>query len=246
MVKDRFSAQSEQYLKYRPKYPSSIIRKIVKSCLIRNTAWDCATGNGQIASELSEHFHEVYATDISEKQLSSAVQRENVHYKITPAEKTNFKTDMFDLITVGQALHWFDHLRFNLEVNRVLKQGGSLAILGYRLIRFELAEINECIDWFYSEVVGDFWDEERKHVDREYRDISFPFGMNKEEFRIEISHSRQSLINLVRTWSGAKIYHQKTGGDPIPIFEKRLSEVFPDEKELNGYFPGFMFIGKKP
>ena len=36
-----------------------------------------------------------------------------------------------DLITVAQALHWFDQKLFFKEVNKVLKPHGRLAVFGY-------------------------------------------------------------------------------------------------------------------
>lgn len=48
------------------------------------------------------------ATDISEKQLSNALSISNVFYSVQAAEKTDFEDDSFDLVTVSQALHWFD------------------------------------------------------------------------------------------------------------------------------------------
>ena len=42
----------------------------------RQKAWDCATGNGQVARYLADYFDEVYATDISQQQLDNAIQKE--------------------------------------------------------------------------------------------------------------------------------------------------------------------------
>ncbi|WP_211263129.1 methyltransferase domain-containing protein [Thioalkalivibrio nitratireducens] len=42
---------------------------------------------------------------------------------------------VFDLITVGQALHWFDFPAFYAEAARVLRPGGVLAAWGYGLMQ---------------------------------------------------------------------------------------------------------------
>lgn len=47
MSKDLFSNQAEGYAKYRPVYPKELFDHILQYVIEKNTAWDCATGNGQ-------------------------------------------------------------------------------------------------------------------------------------------------------------------------------------------------------
>lgn len=96
----------------------------------KNIAWDCGTGNGQIAKVLCSNFNQVFATDISEQQLANAIQANNIKYSKQAAEKTNFADNIFDLIIVGQAVHWFNFSKFYSEVNRTLKKMGWLPLLG--------------------------------------------------------------------------------------------------------------------
>src|ERR1044071_3550840 len=107
-MKDNFSKQSIAYAKYRPTYPQELYDFILSKVEKRDAAWDCGTGNGQTAKELSKYFKKVFATDISEKQIQNAHAVENIFYSMQPAEQTNFSDNTFDLVTVSQALHWFD------------------------------------------------------------------------------------------------------------------------------------------
>jgi len=120
-MKDNFSTQSDDYAKFRPVYPRELIDYLLSLTDTHETCWDCGTGNGQLAVKLAGHFDKIFATDISEKQLSNATHKPNIAYSKQPAEQTNFPDRSFDLITVAQAAHWFDHERFNREVKRVLK-----------------------------------------------------------------------------------------------------------------------------
>lgn len=97
-MKDRFSIGSEQYAAFRPVYPQAFFEYL--KTIIKNpeTAWDCGTGNGQVAVVLSDFFKRVEATDISKQQLQQAVQKDNIHYSIQPAERTTFQDNTFDLI----------------------------------------------------------------------------------------------------------------------------------------------------
>src|SRR5690242_14801535 len=174
-MKDNFSRQAADYAKYRPDYPSSLFDFILSKVQDRNSAWDCATGNGQTAKMLANYFQKVYATDISQKQLDNAVSANNIIYEMQPAESTSFEDNSFDLVTVSQALHWLQFDRFYAEVNRVTKNNGWIAVWTYSLPAIS-SEIDRIIDHeFYKAVIGPYWDAERKHVDAHYTTIPFPF-----------------------------------------------------------------------
>src|SRR5690606_16087264 len=133
------------------------------------------TGNGQVAAELLNLFSKVYATDISQKQLDNALRNPNIHYSLQPAENSGFSDRMFDLITVAQAVHWFQFEKFYEEVRRTLKDEGMLAIMGYSLFRSN-NRTEEIINEFYKNILGSYWDEERKYLDEHYKTIPFPFN----------------------------------------------------------------------
>ena len=62
-LKDKFSNQSKSYKKYRPEYPKDLYETILSVVKARDEYWDCGTGNGQVAKELSKYFQKVSATD---------------------------------------------------------------------------------------------------------------------------------------------------------------------------------------
>ncbi len=90
-MKDNFSDNSDNYAKYRPAYPTDFYEYLHTLPIQFTNAWDCGTGNGQVAIELAKAFKHVYATDISQSQLSNAVNAANITYALQPAEATNFK-----------------------------------------------------------------------------------------------------------------------------------------------------------
>jgi len=98
-----------------------------------DAAWDCGTGNGQTAKELSKYFKKVFATDISQKQIDNAYEANNIIYSLQPAEQTNFTEDNFDLVSISQALHWFKFEEFYAEVKRITKNIGIIAAWCYSL-----------------------------------------------------------------------------------------------------------------
>jgi ubiquinone/menaquinone biosynthesis C-methylase UbiE len=74
-VNDNFSAQASVYAQFRPGYPEDLFEFIYRHMASFDTAWDCATGNGQAAVHLSGRFRMVEATDISTAQLAAASPR---------------------------------------------------------------------------------------------------------------------------------------------------------------------------
>ena len=104
---------------------------LASQCDRRDQAWDCATGTGQAATGIAPHFRHVYATDSSAGQIVRAEPASNITYAVAPAESCGLSDCSVDLITVAQALHWFDRDRFFAEVQRIARPRALLAVYGY-------------------------------------------------------------------------------------------------------------------
>ena len=244
--KDNFSEQSAAYKKFRPVYPAALYEEILSHFKQRERCWDCGTGNGQVAVALAPYFKQIHATDLSENQLKQATQLPNIIYEVQRAEKTKFPDRYFDLITVAQAIHWFDHDAFGQEVQRVLKPGGILAVWGYGLLRIS-EHINPIIDDFYTNTVGKYWDAERKHVDNHYADIQ----MNLESidinqsFSISTSWNRDEFEGYLNTWSSVRHYKKANKTNPVGELMRRISEVWHKDERKEITFPVFLKMWKQ-
>lgn len=160
LVKDNFSRQVSDYKNFRPHYPEALYSYLFSQVQNTETAWDCGTGNGQVAIHIAEHFETVYATDSSAQQLSNAEQRENIRYLQARAKATPLAAASIDLVTVVQAIHWFDFEAFYKEVRRVARPEALLAVWGYGLIKISAA-IDPLLQQLYSHTLGPYWDAER-------------------------------------------------------------------------------------
>lgn len=242
--KDNFSAQAAAYAAFRPHYPQQLYDFLYSLPLVRQTAWDCATGNGQVAAVLANEFEKVYATDISEAQLQRAPKLENITYLTCPAESTPLPDQSIDLITVAQAVHWFNSKQFNEEVKRVLKPDGFIAIWGYGLLRAD-EQLNQLLDTFYTQTVGPYWDAERFHVDKAYQSIPFPFAEKlAPAFNITVLWTRQQLVGYLSSWSSVQHYIRQNGGSPLPAFEAQLQETWAVDEVKEITFPIFLRLGQ--
>jgi len=240
VIKDNFSEQAGDYAIYRPRYPEELYTYILSMVHERKYALDVATGNGQVAVALSEYFEKVTAIDISEKQISNSTPRNNIQYSIASAEQTGFANDQFDLITVGQAAHWFDLPKFYEEAKRIMKPGGLLALFGYKLPTID-AETDAVVMELYDGLLGPFWDPERALVDAGYETLWFPFNREPHPaFQMECEWTFEQLIGFLSTWSAAQHYIKKFGEHPVTIFKEKLREGWgtAEVKKIN--FPVFL------
>lgn len=241
-MKDYFSTQSKTYAAFRPTYPDDLYEFIFQNVKSKDNAWDCATGNGQVAHKLAQHFRNVEATDISAQQLEHGIRKENIHYSIAPAEKTGFQDHQFDLITVAQALHWFDREAFYKEVRRVCKPGGILAVWGYSMLTIDPA-IDQLIGEFYNDTVGQYWDSARRLVEDEYRSIEFPFeSIAAPPFSIEVKWTLEQLGGYLSSWSATQNFIKEKRYDPVDELIKTMKRD-NHQTLMPVSFPLFMRIG---
>lgn len=240
-MKDLFSSNSLYYKQARPNYSIQIVKEILKHVPERNFAWDCGAGSGQFTQLLAPYFNHVMATDISEAQLQQAPYFENVSYQVQAAEQTSIAANSIDLITVAQAIHWFDFDAFYKEVKRVLKPQGVFAAIGYGLIEVQDAAINSLVQQLYFETLNGYWDAERRYIDELYQTIPFPFNEQAvPELRLQYQWSPQQLLSYLKTWSALKHYLDKNDHEPL----QRISEVLqtaPDNLDVT--FPVLLRVG---
>ena len=184
-------------------------------------------------------FEHVEATDISAAQLDLAERRNNIRYSLQRAESTNFPDSHFDLITCAQAAHWFDIEAFNKEAQRVGLPGSVLAIWGYDLPRID-EKIDHLVDTFYHEIVGAYWNAERRHVDDHYERLNFemsPLPPRDDLFTVTRWY-REEFIGYLHSWSSVQNYRNANSGkDPIDWMIEEVSSQWDqlENKEVRDF-----------
>lgn len=219
--RDYFSADAGAYAEFRPRYPDGLLEFLVARSPGRRLVWDCGTGSGQAAVGLASFFERVLATDASPAQIAHATAHPQITYRVAPAERSGLDPASVDLVTVAQALHWFDLPPFYQEVGRVLVPGGVLAVWCYSLVQVS-PEIDRAIGRFYTETVGPFWAPGRRLVDTGYSTLPLPFPeISTPPFAIEATLSLDGLAGYVRTWSAVRAYIAAQDRDPLgPLIEE--------------------------
>jgi SAM-dependent methyltransferase len=131
------------------------------------------------------------------------------------AERAPLRTGCVDLVTVAQALHWFETPRFFAEVRRVLVPGGVIAVWSYDLPRVGPG-IDDALRYFYSDVVGAYWTPERRHVEDAYRSIEFPFDeTGVQSYEITADLTLDEFTGYAGTWSATLACATDRGSDPV-------------------------------
>lgn len=228
---DHFSSFAATYAEFRPSYPDGLFRWLAEVAPARNHAWDCATGNGQAAISLARHFARVTATDVGAGMIAAAQPHPRVNYSIAPAESPPADLAGVDLITVAQALHWFDRPRFWATCRQVLRPGGVLAYWGYLL-----PEVNPTVDAliqeYHDDAVGPFWPPGREPLLEGYASIQ-PEGartrLQAPIFTMCVSWTIEQLIGQLASWSATNRCRAATGTDPLANYEKPLRQAWGAE-----------------
>ncbi|MBQ8556117.1 MAG: methyltransferase domain-containing protein [Clostridia bacterium] len=128
-----FVDKQNHYDDYRPSYPAQAIE------MIRQRAGECAayadmgSGTGKLAVLLAPGASQLYAVEPSESMRRVLEQRTqpmaNVTVVAASAEHTHLPDHCVDVITVGEAYHWFDNVQTRAEFRRILKPGGWVFLL---------------------------------------------------------------------------------------------------------------------
>lgn len=220
---DHFSDRASGYASYRPSYPDALFDWLAGIAQSRRLAWDCATGSGQAAGGLASRFERVVATDASPDQLGNARPFPNVEYRVARAESSGLAAQSVDLVTVAQALHWFDHPSFFAEVARVVRPSGVVAVWMYNLMVVN-PQFDEALSRFYSDTVGPYWPGDRVYVDQGYATVEIPFReITPPRFEMDAEWSLDHLLGYLRTWSAVARYSKDQGRDPVALVAPELA-----------------------
>jgi len=231
---DHFSGHATTYREARPLYPPALFDWLANEAPARELVWDTGCGNGQASVALAERFARVFATDPSANQIGNAEVRPNIEYRVEPGERCSLPPQSADLVTVAQALHWFDFAKFFTETERVLKPGGLLAAWAYSDCRVTPA-IDAQKDRVYIDLTGPYWPPERAYVDAGYRTVPFPFGdaapfeeMTPPAFVMSVAWDAAQFLAYLRSWSATQRYIKANGIDPVALVEADLRAAWGD------------------
>ena len=131
----RFSRTVENYVKYRPTYPQAMADFLVSQCSLgdESIVADIGSGTGRVAQLFLENGYQVIGVEPNDHMRSAGQQALKDYAMFASvkgtAEATTLADQSVDLITVGQAFHWFNPLTTRQEFVRLLKAQGWVVLV---------------------------------------------------------------------------------------------------------------------
>ena len=131
----RFSDRVENYVRYRPGYPSDVLRVLENACGLApdHVIADIASGTGIWSRILLQNGNPVFGVEPNAEMRQAGERLLAGFPKFTSvagtAEATTLPDKSVDFVTAAQAAHWFDRERARREFVRILKPGGWLVLL---------------------------------------------------------------------------------------------------------------------
>jgi SAM-dependent methyltransferase len=123
--RERFSAAARLYHRHRPSYPPELVDWILATAEVAPpaTVADIGCGTGISTRLFAERGLDVIGIDPNEEMLALAREAGGATYRRGEATATGLPDRSVDLVTVGQAFHWFDIGGALAEMSRILRPG---------------------------------------------------------------------------------------------------------------------------
>lgn len=230
MNEEKFSGMADVYAKYRPAYAASLYDFLYSELgfSTQSTIADIGAGTGKFCKPLLERGSNVICVEPNAdmfRQLNAELSiYNNMSAKCCSAEHTALASNSIDFITVAQAFHWFDPVRFLAEAKRILKPQG-LVVLIWNVRDHEAdivkqqAEINKKYCPAFTGFSGGFGMADPSRFSGFYRDgVCFSKAFQNDL----LFHSKESFIGRGLSSS----YALKRGDPAYEDFVAALSQLF--------------------
>lgn len=131
----RFSDRVENYIRYRPGYPPSVLACLVGEFGLRSDHLiaDVGSGTGISAEVFLRHGCTVYGVEPNPDMRAAAERLLAAYPRFSSingtAERTTLPNASVDWIVAAQAFHWFDVPAARREFSRILRTGGRALLI---------------------------------------------------------------------------------------------------------------------
>lgn len=132
---ERFTSRVENYIRYRPHYPKSVVECLQSECALapQSVVADVGSGTGILSELFLANGNRVFGVEPNDAMREAAERLLAVWPQFESrngtAEATGLVSASADFVTVGQAFHWFDRSATHTEFARVLKPDGWVVIV---------------------------------------------------------------------------------------------------------------------
>lgn len=244
---DLFKGSAVYYSKYRPIYPSSLIRFLVEKFSLNGeqNLLDLGCGTGQLTMRFSDWCNKIVGIDtepemIKEaKRLHQEVRIGQIHWFNGNLEQYKAEhNEQFSLVTIAKAFHWMDRPKVLDELFNMVNDGGGIAIIDNYVPNQSLTQWQERL----NEIIEKWYGKDRRAGKAIYTHpvMSHEEVMSNSKFSVEIHHlptyeitwTIESILgNLYSTSYGSKRFL----GNNSELFELELREALLDISNSGEY-----------
>jgi SAM-dependent methyltransferase len=133
----RFDSTVPFYARYREPYPASFFREVARRQGLQGVERlvDIGCGPGSLAIGFAPYVKSCVGVDVETEMLESArveAARAGVHVDLIQARIEDLPPNLglFQAVTIGRALHWFDREEAIAVLERIVDENGWIAICG--------------------------------------------------------------------------------------------------------------------
>jgi SAM-dependent methyltransferase len=232
---ERFTGRVESYRRFRPRYPAAIVDLLRRECNLDSEAAivDVAAGTGLLTEVFLDAGFQVTAIEPNEEMRAVCAELRQSYPKLRcipgTAEETDLSAYSADLITVAQAMHWFNLEGARAEFQRILKPGGYCAVI-YNHRRMGGDAFHDAYERLLRTFGVDYASVQMQHVD-EARLVQFfaPAEMKSVTFKNSQALTREGLEGRIRSSS----YIPQPGHERFAEMQAEITRIF-DEHQSEG------------
>ncbi len=233
---DLFKGTAKYYSKYRPIYPASLIRYLIRKFSLdgKGHLLDLGCGTGQLAFRFSDWFEKIVGIDTDPEMITEAIDLskdmriENIQFFNGNLDKYKVNAHtFFKLVTIAKAFHWMDREMVLETLYEMIPYEGGIAIIDSYSPNKELSPWQKTV----NEVVKQWYGHVRRAGDTTYSHptISHQQIVANSKFELDVYQlptyeyywSVETIIgHLYSTSFGAKRFL----GDNVNSFEQNLRE----------------------
>jgi ubiquinone/menaquinone biosynthesis C-methylase UbiE len=229
---ERFTGRVESYRRYRPRYPAEIVALLRRECGLSGDAAlaDVAAGTGLLAEIFLAAGFAVTAVEPNAEMRAACLELEQSHPRLQviagTAEATGLPDSSVDLITVAQAMHWFNLQQTRREFTRVMKPGGWCAVV-YNNRHMGGDAFHDAYEEFSQEFGTDYSAVKEQHMGRKRMAQFFaPSAMQSVTFANAQALALEAFAGRILSSS----YIPRPGHPRFEKMQKRMEKLFAEHQ----------------
>ena len=233
--KKRFSDRVADYVKYRPSYPYELINFLMEIKILtkESVIADVGSGTGLLTKLFLENGNKVFGVEPNDDMRKAGeifLKNYSNYTSITgSSESTTLPDHSVDVITAGQAYHWFSQEKTSEEFKRILKDPNKSNIILVWNTRTKINSFNRDLEELIQKFSTDYNKVSHENDKKKDQNILFNKIFQKKTFPNDQKLTFHGLLGRLLSAS----YMLKKTDPKYSDFEKSLKDLF-EKHQVDG------------